>query len=109
MGRRSRYRVLDIDRLLESVAIDRPADLRAIYSEGIEEQLRRRKLDRNPEWTEALAVGDRKFVEHVASDFNRRNRFNYAEVPGSNEAWSVREIQSAYVPISGPKPAPKQQ
>ena len=36
-------------------------ELRAVYEQGIKEQLQRRDLQREPEWTEALAVGNRAF------------------------------------------------
>ena len=101
-GQRSRYRVLAVDRLLESLALDRLAELRAVYAEGIEEQLQRRQLQREPEWTEALAVGDRVFVERIARSFERRSKFSYVEASRRGEAWAVREAQSPYSPVSGP-------
>lgn len=106
-GQRFRYRVLDLDRLLESLAIDRLAELRAIYEQGIEKLLERRELHREPEWTETLAVGDRAFVERVAGNFQRRSKFSYFEVTGRTQTWAVREEQTPYSPVSGPESARK--
>lgn len=102
-GRRSRYRILALDRLLDSLDMTDIEDLRTAYQQGIEEQLRLRRLRREPEWTESLAVGDRTFVERVTGSFQRRRQFDYAEVTGSADTWTVRDPRLPYGPVSAPE------
>jgi putative transposase len=109
MGELSRYRIVDIERLLQSLDMARVEDLRRVYQEGIHRQLERRTLARAPEWTESLAVGDRVFVERVARDYQRRGEYSYDQLDagGSEDAWSLRESPAAYDAFSGSKSAPK--
>ena len=106
-GQRTRYRILDIDRLLESLEMKSCSDFQDVYEEGLEIPLQRRELQRQPEWTEALAVGDRLFVERVTQRLEKRRKFDYAEVEGDSEAWSVREVGEPYSPVSTPESAAK--
>jgi len=78
-------------------------DLRTAYQQGIKEQLRLRRLRREPEWTESLAVGERTFMERVTGSFQRRREFDYAAVTGSADTWTVRDAHSP----CGPVPAPE--
>ena len=107
MGQRLRYRILNIDRLLESLGMDSLADLQSAYADGIDEKLRRRALSREAQWTEALAVGDRVFVESAARSFGQRNKFEYSETDSAADAWAVREETAPYSPVSVSKPESK--
>jgi len=100
MGQRLRYRILNIDRLLESLGLDRLADLQVAYADGIEDKLRRRALSREAQWTEALAVGDKVFIESAAQSFGQRYKFEYAETGSATDAWTVREEAVSYNPVS---------
>jgi putative transposase len=107
-GQRSRYRILDIDRLLDSLETKNHADFRSMYEEGLDEALQCRELQRVPEWTEALAVGDRRFVEDVAQQLKTRSKFAYGDVKGDAEGWSVRETSSeSYGSLLAPESAAK--
>ncbi len=88
-GTRSRYRILDVDRLLESLEMNAPEEFRTVYVEGITKLLEQPKLCRDPHWTESLAVGDLAFVEGVASGFQNRRTLSYTATP-TTDAWSVR-------------------
>lgn len=107
MGVRLRYRILNIDRLLQSLGVARLADMQAAYSDGIEERLARRELSREAQWTEALAVGDKIFVENAAQSFRHRHKFDYAETGSGTDVWTVREDGLAYSPVSTSKSAYK--
>lgn len=87
--------------------MDSPADLRAAYISGIDEKLARRQLRREPQWTESLAVGDRLFVEKAARSFSGRYKFEYSTIIAASDAWSVREEESPYNPVSVLKSARK--
>ncbi len=97
MGRRSRYRLLCVERMLESLDMPSIEDFQRIYSEGIREQIARRTVSREALWTDSLAVGDRTFVERVATRFGQRRRFTYGEaVDAGPNACCVREDQPRY-------------
>lgn len=97
MGRRSRYRLLCVERMLESLEMPSMETFQRIYSEGISEKLERRAVSREAVWTESLAVGDRTFVERVAASFGQRRRFTYDEaVDAGPDAFCVREDQLRY-------------
>lgn len=96
-GRRSRYRLLAVERMLESLEMPSMAEFQRVYREGINEQLARRRLAREAFWTEALAVGDRMFVERVANSFGHRHRFSYLDAgTAASGAICVREDGAAY-------------
>ena len=96
-GRRSRYRVLALERMLESLELPSMTAFQRVYGEGINELLAHRRLGREAVWTDALAVGDQTFVERVADSFGHRHRFTYsnagAAAPG---AICVREEEARY-------------
>lgn len=97
MGQRSRYRLLSLERMLESLDMPSMAVFQRTYSEGIRELLEHRSLLREPVWTEALAIGDRPFVENIATGFVRRRRFLYDDVPDADPGTcSVREDEMSY-------------
>ena len=97
MGRRSRYRMLWIERMLQSLDMPSMEAFQRLYSEGIRELLERRASLREAVWTEALAVGDKPFIEHVATSFGQRRRFSYSDVPGAEpNTFCVREDQWVY-------------
>jgi putative transposase len=100
MGQRLRYRILNIDRLLESLSLNSLADLQVAYSDGVDEKLERRALAREAQWTEALAVGDKAFVERTARSFGHRHKFEYSETDSATDAWVVREAALSYNPVS---------
>jgi len=104
-GKRLRYRILDFDRLLESLGMSSLEDYRRVHEEGIEETIRRRALARQAEWTEALAVGNLQFIERVGSIYVSRRKFTYAEVGASPglSTWSVHEAGASYGSFSGVK------
>lgn len=97
IGRRSRYRLLNLDRLLESLDIPNMEVFRELYSGGIRDALLRREHERQAIWTECLAVGDEAFVESVATKFSRQRRcFSYASISTADrEVFTVREGPSA--------------
>ena len=56
MGRRQRYRIIDIDRLRQSLDIPDAASLELLHRERIAIQVERGELSRRPHWTEAVDV-----------------------------------------------------
>jgi len=102
MARRSRYRLLALDRMLESLEIHSMDAFQRVYGEGIDELLARRRSSREAVWTESLAVGDRTFVERVATNFGQRRRFTYSDAEEAGpDSICVREGRSRYSSESG--------
>jgi putative transposase len=106
MGTRTRYRIIDIQRLLVSLDIDGVEDFRRLYGNGIEEALNQGQLAREAMWSEAVAVGNREFVHEMAASCSNRSAFNYEET-GDQDTWSVREDGASYSPVSGAESASK--
>lgn len=106
-GQRSRYRILKIESLLQSLELNSFTELKRIYEDGIQTALDHYRLRREPEWTETLAVGDRQFVEAASRHYLTRRSFIYAELPGENQAWTIKESALPYMPFSGIKTASK--
>lgn len=102
-GGRLRYRLLALDRLLESLGVSTVEILKQLYSSRIEEALERGDLKRDPAWTEALAVGDRQFVEKAAAETQRRSQFTYEAIPGGDGGWMVREACRPYTGLLDPE------
>ncbi len=97
-GQRSRYRILDIERLLESLGMNNLEEFSRIYMDGINEQLAQQSLERKAEWTESIAVGARKFVERIARNCDDRRIFSYTSLDDSENGapWAVRESRASY-------------
>ena len=102
-GHRSRYTILSIDRLLQSLEMPSFQSLKDTYQSGIEEMIARRELNRVAAWTEALAIGDRGFVEHTTNNTRNRSRFEYESIAEGDQAWAVREGNETYGAVSPPK------
>jgi len=105
MGLRQRYRILDIDGLLEALG---PWDLprfRKEYTERLAHRIAEDHRQREEQWTESLAVGSRAFVEGFRAQYGWRQRFELepAAAGGSTgtDTWTLRESASAYGLVSG--------
>jgi putative transposase len=93
-GRRSRYRLLDSEKVAEYLGGGSGAGLAGDYESAVAEALARGRLEREPEWTEALGVGSREFVDELAGGLRNRARLEFREA--TDGAWTVREPESAY-------------
>jgi putative transposase len=100
LGWRKRYRIVNVERLMESVAVDRIEDLQRLRREGVDRQIEARMLSRQSHWTDSLAVGSKAFVEQAQSAYTgRRWQFSKQSLNGENAdaVWVVREASAAYV------------
>jgi putative transposase len=110
MDRRSRYRLVATERMLESLELPSMAAFQRLYCEGINEQIARQKLSREPVWTESLAIGNREFVERAARSMDHRYRFTYGDAetssPGATCVYEAGECYSSDgPPFLSAKPA----
>jgi putative transposase len=98
----ARYRIIDRTALcgLLGVADNKLAELQ---NEWIEAALANCKIDREPQWSEAVAVGRRSFVERVQDELGARALYRCVEE--LDDAAVLREPAAAYKRHSGPEMA----
>ena len=91
VGSRKRYRVLDLDRLMELVQVPDIETLAKWHAARIDAAIAEGLLRRQAVWTESLAVGSPEFVRATAGRFKRRKRLTIAT--DSDGYWYVHEPQ----------------
>jgi len=93
VGQRERYRLLDFDRLLESLGVSSLMEYRLLQEQGIEEAIQRRELKRAAAWTESLAVGNQQFVERVTGVYEARKKLSIPEASIATDlsTWTIHE------------------
>jgi putative transposase len=97
-GQRQRYRIVDLERLVQRLALPDADSLFRLHDHGIRDQLQRRELSRQEHWTEALAVGSQGFITKAESLHRRRRQFTRYSVgtESAPETWAVRETRPDY-------------
>jgi putative transposase len=73
-----RYRIIDRAALCELLGVEE-ARLAAVQNEWIESKLACGKLQREGQWSEAVAVGSRSFVERIRERLGARARYRRVE------------------------------
>ncbi len=91
MGLRTRYRIIDQQRLLSQVEAGSLESFRENYDFCIDRAIRQGDLHREPEWTEGLAVGSERYVQEVGKMIDHRMSVNIEPVKGGQNGWVVRE------------------
>ena len=94
IGRRRRYRLLDLDCVLKWNDGMSWREFAEVYELAIEEVLDQRGLQRNPIWTESIAVGSKAFISTVSKQLWNRTRLVESEVDAG--VWTVREPSVPY-------------
>lgn len=102
-GQRERYRILDIDGLLQHLGGVASSSFFEIYAADMEKTIIAGEAIREAMWTEGVAVGSRPFVERVVREVGRTEVI-YAQLPSLGaESWCVREHpKPAYTAKSSP-------
>ncbi len=75
---RARYRIIDREALSELLGVA-DARLAALQNEWIEARLAAGRPEREPQWSEAVAVGRRSFVERVQEELGTRALYRQVE------------------------------
>ena len=109
MGLRQRHRLIDQATLLRAVGEDRLEHFRAAYGRSLAARIEQGCREREPRWTESLAVGSEVFIKAMCVQWEQRRRLRVecAEVHGGLEMWTVRDSAGAYSLFSGQKIACK--
>jgi len=100
-GQRQRYRMLDMAEVLrmhggcttERFADNYRASIEATLASGPTAR-RADGLERDPMWTESIAVGEESFVRRIEEQTTNRVELNIA--PTSSGVWSIRENPEPY-------------
>jgi len=105
VGKRKRYRLLSIERLLQSLDLTDSQDLIRLHTEGVEDLIARRCLAREGLWTERLAVGSKDYVDRAKKTYWHRSGFveECTQLEGQPEVWTIKEESDSYTANSASK------
>jgi len=71
----NRYRIIDLDALLNLGQFSDQADLASHHQEWVERSLNEERTEREPAWTEAIAVGPQRFVAEMQTSLGMKARY----------------------------------
>lgn len=94
MGQRQRYRLIDIERLCWRLRAGSVAELRNNLVESLARRIERDQMNREPRWTEGLAVGSKGFVEKIKPLIVSRRETEAVET--ESNVWLLREPPIPY-------------
>ena len=95
VGEKTRYRLLDLDRLLELLGMPDPESFAAEYRTRVRRDIEEKRLHRDRRWTESIAVGGETFVRKVAAA-SRYKRLRPRIEESEDGSWAVWEAPSYY-------------
>jgi putative transposase len=112
VGARSKFLALEKKRILELVG-GTSEDLARDYEAALSESLERRRLAREPQWTEAIAVGSEDYVKAIAEKIRARLKVTFrktndgasmvCEPVAAEDSSLIRDVQSPSGPFSALK------
>jgi putative transposase len=100
-GARKRYRLIDLDRLCQHLGTGSLDELRANLNVSLADWIARDRVQREPCWTESLAIGSHGFVERMPPQVKWRQETETWE--HSADLWVLRESEVPYSPERGRK------
>ena len=95
VGEKTRYRLLDVDRLLELLSKPDLGSFRKEYRIRIQSAIAEKRLNREKCWTESIAVGGKGYVEKIAAHI-RYERLRPRMEEMEDGSWAVWEPHSCY-------------
>jgi putative transposase len=96
-----RYSLINRERLMDLLGIKDNDQLSISHREWIEEVLKEGSSVRKTEWTESIAVGSKTFIEVTQEKLGVKAKGR--KVVGNGETYELREGQSSYNDVFGPK------
>ena len=94
LNTRQRYTLIDHESLTDLFNISSIEELRKTYRGWVEESLETWGRERQPRWTESIAVGDEGYVGDVKGNLGIRAMGR--EVIGVNGSYELREPETSY-------------
>lgn len=90
-----RYRLIDLPLLTASCGFGTVENFQRDHRDWIKEALGLNALQRDPRWSEALAVGSQAFVDSVKQDLGMKAR--HREVEEEGDSYTLRLASSSYM------------
>ena len=105
-GIRKRYRAVSLENLMAALALGHPSEkIARQYVAFVADGLKAGVMNREPLWTESIAVGSETYVKGLGARMDGRMRM-IVEAAGDN-VWTVREKRGVYGSFSKLKRGPK--
>lgn len=104
MGKRRRYRLVDLERLCWRLRAGSLEEIRKNLTASLAEQIARGEVKRESCWTESLAVGSREYVEKIQPLIVSRRETEVTEK--AEGVWLLEETVMPYGQKTGRKSAP---
>jgi len=101
VGRRKRYRLLDLTETMKWVGGTCPVAFAENYASVVDEAVANHEFRREPMWTESIAVGRESFIQTVQESTTRRREFTISEQ--RTGFWTVKESPAPYSSFSAPE------
>ena len=89
-----RYAIIDLPALIEVLGMNSVKQLQATHAQWVAEALQVGRVQREPIWSESVAVGRREFVERVQGELGLKAQ--YREVVTDGQAHVLRDPPAAY-------------
>jgi putative transposase len=95
-GTRRRYRIVDHKTFKNSFGqAPQEQDFIDFYSNFVQEGIKA-GLEREPAWSESLAVGSKEFVKEISWEIRNRIRFDISNSSQAGERWVLKENGPLY-------------
>ena len=95
----TRKGVIDFECLMKLLNVGSKSELAVLQNEQISEDVS--NTQRDPKWTESVAVGDERFLQEIKAVLAFRGI--HREITSDADAWILREDRCRYLAFSGPK------
>jgi putative transposase len=95
IAEKNRYRLLDIERLMELMGESDRDKLGQDHQARIQNAIEGNQLQRQSCWTESIAVGSKLYVEKIAATIKYKRRILEID-EGINGSWYIRESTPSY-------------
>jgi REP-associated tyrosine transposase len=89
-----RYAIINYRRLTEILGIESLDILKKIHSQWIEESLQKDRLIREEKWSQCIAVGNKKYIEHIKDKLGVRAI--HRQIHENSNDFELREDQTPY-------------
>ena len=90
VGEKDRYRLLDIERVLVLAGSPDRGSFRQVYEKRICEAIECQRFEREPYWTESIAVGSMSYLKRIADRIHVRRRYLDFD-QGRDGSWFIRD------------------
>ncbi len=93
MGQRRRRLLVDLRKGIEFFGQHPLSEVQAHYRRRVEEAIAKNELQRQPRWTESIAVGREEFVREIAGHIRYRRTLDWHQEAGGS--WVLREMPTS--------------